>query len=203
VAFYSLPHFFERFGDHRLSGIRFFLHAPGADGEAQVRRLQADILRECGQALDIISGRELRRTILEIFDETFGVTTLLLMIALVVAALGIATTLTLLALERSRQLNTLLAVGGSPGQIRAMIFWEAALMVLMGEAAGLLCGFCLSYLLVFVINRQSFGWTFFYHVDWGVLALSMPLIFAAALAAALPAARLVLRQSPAALLRES
>jgi putative ABC transport system permease protein len=76
-------------------------------------------------------------------------------------------------------------------------------MVLMGEAAGLLCGFCLSYLLVFVINRQSFGWTFFYHVDWGVLALSMPLIFAAALAAALPAARLVLRQSPAALLRES
>lgn len=203
VAFYSLPHFFERFGDHRLSGIRFFLRHPEADGDAQVRRLQADILRECGQALDIVSGRELRRTILEIFDETFGVTTLLLLIALVVAALGIATTLTLLVLERSRQLNTLLAVGGSPGQIRAMIFWEAALMVLMGEAAGLLCGFCLSYLLVFVINRQSFGWTFFYHVDWGVLALSMPLIFAAALAAALPAARLVLRQSPAALLRES
>jgi putative ABC transport system permease protein len=203
VAFYSLPHFFERFDDHRLSGIRFFLRHPEADGDAQVRRLQADILRECGQALDIISGRELRRTILEIFDETFGVTTLLLLIALVVAALGIATTLTLLVLERSRQLNTLLAVGGSPGQIRAMIFWEAALMVLMGEAAGLLCGFCLSYLLVFVINRQSFGWTFFYHVEWGVLALSMPLIFAAALAAALPAARLVLRQSPAALLRES
>jgi putative ABC transport system permease protein len=83
-----------------------------------------------------------------------------------------------------------------------MIFWEAALMVVMGEAAGLLCGFYLSYLLVFVINRQSFGWTFFYQVDWRVLALSMPLIFLAALTAALPAARLVLRQSPAALLRE-
>ena len=160
-------------------------------------------MRECGEALDTISGRELRRAILEIFDETFGVTTLLLLIALVVAALGIATTLTLLVLERSRQLNTLLAVGASPGQIRAMIFWEAALMVLMGEAAGLLCGFYLSYLLVFVINRQSFGWTFFYHVDWGLLILSMPLIFLAALAAALPAAHLVLRQSPAALLRES
>jgi putative ABC transport system permease protein len=39
-------------------------------------------------------------------------------------------------------------------------------------------------------------------VDWRVLALSMPLIFLAALTAALPAARLVLRQSPAALLRE-
>ena len=31
VAFYSLPHFFARFGDHRLSGIRFFLHVPEVD----------------------------------------------------------------------------------------------------------------------------------------------------------------------------
>jgi len=202
VAFYSLPHFSSRFADHRLSGIRFFLREPGPEREAAVQRLQTAILQECGDALDMISGRDLRRAILDIFDETFGVTTLLLLIALVVAALGIATTLTLLVLERSRQLNTLLAIGGSPGQIRAMIFWEAALMVVMGEAAGLLCGFYLSYLLVFVINRQSFGWTFFYQVDWWVLALSMPLIFLAALTAALPAARLVLRQSPAALLRE-
>jgi putative ABC transport system permease protein len=203
VAFYSRPHFSSRFADHRLSGIRFFLHVSGPEHEAAVQRLQTAILRECGDALDMISGRDLRRAILDIFDETFGVTTLLLLIALVVAALGIATTLTLLVLERSRQLTTLLAIGGSPGQMRAMIFWEAALMVVMGETAGLLCGFYLSYLLVFVINRQSFGWTFFYLVDWRMLALSMPLIFLAALTAALPASRLVLRQSPAALLRES
>ncbi|MFY9941870.1 MAG: ABC transporter permease, partial [Desulfobacterales bacterium] len=202
VAFYSRPHFSSRFADHRLSGIRFFLQVPGPEHEAAVQRLQTAILRECGDALDMISGRDLRRAILDIFDETFGVTTLLLLIALVVAALGIATTLTLLVLERSRQLTTLLAIGGSPGQMRAMIFWEAALMVVMGETAGLFCGFYLSYLLVFVINRQSFGWTFFYLVDWRMLALSMPLIFLAALTAAVPASRLVLRQSPAALLRE-
>lgn len=202
VAFYSLPHFFARFPDHRLSGIRFFFHRSGQDREAAVRRLQTAIIQTCGDAVSMISGRELRRAILDIFDETFGVTTLLLLIALVVAALGIATTLTLLVLERSRQLTTLLAVGGSRGQIRSMIFWEAALMVVVGEMAGLLCGFYLSYLLVYVINRQSFGWTFFYQVDWKVLAFSMPLIFLAAVAAALPASRLVFRQPPAALLRE-
>jgi len=116
--------------------------------------------------------------------------------------LGIATTLTVLVLERSRQLNTLFAIGASFGQIRKIIVWEAAFMVVAGELAGILCGFILSYLLVYVINRQSFGWTFLYSVDWWTLGLSLPLIILTALAAALPAMRMVFREPPATLLRE-
>jgi putative ABC transport system permease protein len=68
--------------------------------------------------------------------------------------------------------------------------------------AGLICGFILSYMLVYVINRQSFGWTFLYTVDWGSLAYSLPLIILAALLAAAPAMRMVFREPPATLLRE-
>ena len=150
----------------------------------------------------MISGRDLRSGILRVFDETFAITTVLLLIALVIAALGITTTLTVMVLERSRQLNTLFAVGASFGQIRKMIFWEATFLVAAGEIAGIVCGFILSYLLVYVINRQSFGWTFLYGVDWGALALSLPLIVITALAAAIPAIRLVFMEPPAALLRE-
>jgi putative ABC transport system permease protein len=107
-----------------------------------------------------------------------------------------------LVLERTRQLNTMAAVGASFGQIRTMIFWEAAFLVAAGEIAGLACGFILSHLLVYVINRQSFGWTFLYAVDWGALAFSLPLIVATALAAAVPAARMVFREPPATLLRD-
>jgi putative ABC transport system permease protein len=71
-----------------------------------------------------------------------------------------------------------------------------------GELAGMICGFILSYLLVYVINRQSFGWTFLYTVDWTALGMSIPLIILTALAAALPAIKLVFREPPAALLRE-
>jgi putative ABC transport system permease protein len=70
-----------------------------------------------------------------------------------------------------------------------------------GEALGLGCGFVLSVLLIFVINKQSFGWTFIYSVDWLILAVSFPLVCAAALLAAVPAAQLVLRSPPAAVLR--
>ena len=72
----------------------------------------------------------------------------------------------------------------------------------MGEFLGVLCGFGLSYLLVFVINRQSFGWTFIYGVDWAALAFSLPLIVMTSLLAALPAMRLAVKSSPAELLRE-
>jgi putative ABC transport system permease protein len=150
----------------------------------------------------MISGQDLRASILRVFDETFAVTTVLLLIALVIAALGITTTLTVLVLERSRQLNTLFAIGAGFGQIRAMIFWEAAFMVAAGEQGGIVCGFILSYLLVYVINRQSFGWTFLYGVDWAALGMSLPLIILTALAAALPAVKMVFRQPPATLLRE-
>jgi putative ABC transport system permease protein len=83
-----------------------------------------------------------------------------------------------------------------------MIFWEAAFMVVAGELAGILCGFILSYLLVYVINRHSFGWTFLYGVDWWALGMSLPLIIVTALAAALPATRMVFAEPPATLLRE-
>jgi len=202
VVFYSWKHFKERFHDPQWSGVRFFFRDRPQDVEARVNALRNAIIARWGDALDMISGNDLRESVLRIFDETFAITTVLLLIALAVAALGIATTLTVMVLERTRQLNTLLAVGGSFRQIRAMIFWEASFLVAAGELAGLACGFILSYLLVYVINRQSFGWTFLYTVDWGALAFSLPLIVLSALAAAVPAARMVFRIPPAMLLRE-
>jgi putative ABC transport system permease protein len=202
VVFYSLSHFKNRYHDVQWGGCRIFLKDRAKDPETAVASLQNEFLRRWGDTLEIISGHALRNTILRVFDETFAITMVLLLIALTIAALGIATTLTVLVLERSKQLNTLYAVGADFGQIRSMILWEASFMVVAGELAGIVCGFVLSYILVYVINRQSFGWTFCYEVDWGMLAMSLPLIILTALAAAYPAIKMVFRESPATLLRE-
>jgi putative ABC transport system permease protein len=202
VVFYSWTHFKERFHDPQWSGVRFFFRDHPPDLDERVARLQNMIVERWGDQLDLVTGKRLREAVLRIFDETFTITTVLLLIALAVAALGIATTLTVMVLERQRQLNTLFAVGGSRRQIRSMILWEASFLIAAGEAAGLVCGFLLSYLLVFVINRQSFGWTFLYQVDWTMMALSLPLIIATALAAAIPALQLVFKDPPATMLRE-
>lgn len=214
VVDYSLKHFQEKKAlfsspnreepEPIWSGSRIYFPDRNQDIDAAASELKQEILRRCAQeyGIEITLGSELRQAILRIFDETFAVTTVLLLIALAVAALGITTTLTVLVLERRIQLNTLLAVGASFGQIRSMIFWEAVLMVMTGEVIGLLCGFFLSYLLIFVINLQSFGWTFVYGVDWASVLGSLPLILITALMASLPAGRMALRQPPAAILRE-
>ena len=202
VVFYSLKHFAAQYHDPHWSGLRFFFRDRGQDLDHAVADLRQKIIERWGDYLDMISGRDLRKGILRVFDETFAITTVLLLIALVIAALGITTTLTVMVLERSRQLNTLFAIGASFAQIRKMILWEAVFLVVTGEMAGIVCGFLLSYLLVYVINRQSFGWTFLYSVDWQALAMSLPLIILTALAAAIPAIRMVFREPPATLLRE-
>ncbi len=201
VVFAALPPVERQYGDIGWTGVRLFFKSPPEDGDAALTALRAEVIRKCGPRLEMVNGNALRRSVMEIFDETFAVTTVLLLIALAVAALGVATTLTVLVLERSRQLNAIIAVGGDPGQVRSMIFWEAALMGTAGEFAGLGCGFILSWLLIYVINRQSFGWTFMYQIDWFSLLASFPLILAAALAAAMPAVRLAFREPPAAILR--
>jgi putative ABC transport system permease protein len=202
VVYYSFDHFRQRFDDDTWSAVQInFKSADNLEQRALINRARAELNDCCGDAIEMVDGENLRREVLRIFDETFAITTVLLLIALVVAALGIATALAVLVLQRSRQLNTLRAVGAGPAQLRRMIFWEAALIVLVGQAAGLVCGFMLSYLLIFVVNLQSFGWTFDYRVDWGSLVVAIPLIFAAALLAALPAAKLAMRRSPAVLLR--
>ncbi len=201
IVFYSWSQFKKRYHDPRSTGVRFYFKNRG-DVAEQVRELRNAIARQYGDRLEMVGGTELRQTILRIFDETFAVTIVLLIIALAVAALGITTTLMVLVLERTGQLNTMVALGAGFRQIRAMIFWEAGFLVAAGEIAGLACGFILSYLLVYVINRQSFGWTFLYRVDWNALVFSLPLIVLAALAAAVPAVRMISRQPPANILRE-
>jgi putative ABC transport system permease protein len=204
VVFASLARYQHVSGDEAWNGVRLFVMGqdrdPGAAGEA----LRHEILTRCAghHNIEVTLGRELHQEILRIFDETFAITSAMLIIALLVAALGITTTLTVLVLERIRQLQTLVAIGGSHAQIRAMIFWEAIFMVSAGECVGLVCGLMLAQLLNSVINRQSFGWTFIAAIDWPALAASAPLVLLTALLAALPAVRLALRSAPALVLRE-
>lgn len=201
MVVYALSRYQQRFGDRSWSAVQVNLD----DGDHTLRedldRVKSTLLACCGDAVEMTEGFSLRREILQIFDETFAITTVLLLIALVVAALGIATTLVVMVLQRDVQINTIRALGAGAAQLRRMIVWEASLIVMAGQAAGLACGFILSVLLIFVVNRQSFGWTFLYRVDWSSLLSALPLIFAAALLAALPAVRLAMSGSPAMLLR--
>lgn len=161
--------------------------APEADA-ARVRRQLADTMGQLGQIV-VVTNAEIKREILAIFDRTFTVTYALELIAVVIALLGIVNTLLTSVLERQRELATLRAIGASAGQIRRLVLWEGCYLGLLGAGLGVAGGMLLSFLLIHVINQQSFGWTIHFHFPAWLVVEGVALALAAALAASyLPAA---------------
>ena len=142
----------------------------------------------------VLTNGQLREEILRIFDRTFLLTYVLEAIAVIIAMLGIINTLVTSVVERRRELATLQALGASRGQIIALILWEAGYLGLLGTTMGLLGGLALAWILIRVINRQSFGWTI--QVSWpiGLMAEVAALALVASLVAGLWPARWAAKQ---------
>ena len=107
----------------------------------------------------VFTNRSLREEAIRVFDRTFAITYALEAVAVFVAVMGVAGALLALVIDRRREFGLLRFLGGATGQIRRMILFEAGLLGLLANIAGIALGFWLSLLLIFVINRQSFGWT--------------------------------------------
>jgi putative ABC transport system permease protein len=81
----------------------------------------------------------------------------LLALAVLIALLGIANTLTLAVHERTRELGLLRAVGQTRGQLRAMVRWESVMVAAFGTAGGLGLGAFLGWALVRATDSEGTG----------------------------------------------
>jgi putative ABC transport system permease protein len=105
------------------------------------------------------SNRGLRANAMDIFDRTFAITAALQLLATVVAFIGVLSALMSLQLERARELGVLRATGMTVSQLWRLTLLETGLM---GAVAGLMAmpvGWILAWILIYVINLRSFGWT--------------------------------------------
>jgi putative ABC transport system permease protein len=81
----------------------------------------------------------------------------LLALAVLIALLGIANTLTLAVHERTRELGLLRAVGQTRAQLRAMVRWESVVVAAFGTAGGLGLGAFLGWALVGATDTTGTG----------------------------------------------
>lgn len=142
--------------DQNLTALGLRL-SPGQDADVVAKAL-GEQLNPIQQLL-IRPNLELRRDVLEVFDRTFAITVALRLLATVVAFIGILNALLLLQFEKQREVGILRALGLTGEQLWRMVMIETGLM---GLTAGLLSfptGYALSVILIYVINRRSFGWT--------------------------------------------
>jgi putative ABC transport system permease protein len=166
---------------------------PGAAVDSVQHEMQ---LRTAGMGVRIAPNRELRRLSMQVFDRTFSITWALEAVAIVVAMLGAANSLLALVLDRRRELGLLRHLGASPPQIRGMILTEAAFLGLFAAILGLALGFALSLLLIFVVNKQSFGWTIQFYPPWLLLSGALLLIWCVTVLAGIYPACIAARLNP-------
>ena len=178
------------FDDDAINTIVVFLK-PGVTID-QARRL---LERDFGPKHNafVVTNGEVKSEVMRIFDQTFMITYALLGVAIVVAVLGIVNTLAALILERSRELALLRITGLSTGELRTMIVLESTLLGVASTAAGLVMGYALSWILIYVINKQSFGWTIDFYTPAGLIAASLAVTLLSSALAGLAPARLAQR----------
>ncbi len=134
--------------------------------------------------LQIFTNAHLRTEVLRIFRQTFSITYALEAIGVCVAVLGLALTLISVLLDRQADLTTLRALGVSRRGMAISAAMEGLGTALAGLLAGLAASLLLGWLLIHVINKQTFGWTLLLAVPWPALVLLAVLVLSAALIAA-------------------
>lgn len=184
--------------DAAPSNLAVFL-APGTD----LDRARVAIEKAIGSRnVLVFSNREIRRQGIRVFDQTFAITYALQVISILVAVGGIAGSLVSIVIDRRREFGVLRFLGATGRQIRNLILVEAGLIGILASAIGLALGVALSLVLVFVINKQSFGWTIQFHWPIAVLLSSMAIVYGATVLAGLYPARLAVRMNPIEVIHE-
>jgi putative ABC transport system permease protein len=89
------------------------------------------------------------------FNQLLGLVYALLLLAVIIAVLGIANTLALSIYERTRELGLLRAVGMTRSQLRSTIRWESVIIALQGAVIGTVVGVFFGWALVRALTRAT------------------------------------------------
>jgi putative ABC transport system permease protein len=168
--------------DDSVNVFRLYLK-PGAPMPA-VRRIILERYAGTRQVF-VLTNAELKRYILKMTDQWFGLTSIQIAVAVLVAILGIVNTLTVSITDRRRELGVLRAVGGLRGQIRRTIWIEALSIGTIGLILGLGLGAIDLYYILQIVQRDIAGMRLDYKFPFAVAAALVPTILASAFVAAI------------------
>jgi putative ABC transport system permease protein len=143
----------------------------------------------------VMTNDELKSYVLKITGQWFGLTSVQIAIAVVVAILGIINTLTVSITDRRRELGVLQAVGASHGQIRRTIWIEALSVATIGLVLGCALGALNLYYILEMVQRDIAGMRLDYQFPTKTALVLVPTILGAAFVAALWPAESAVRGS--------
>lgn len=185
-------------GDQRVNDAAVWLKR-GTDLDAAITAIQS---KPFAKRLAISRPGDIRKISLTLFDRSFAVTYLLEVVAIVIGLFGVAATFSAQTLARAKEFGMLRHIGVSKSQILGQLALEGGFITACGILVGFTLGVCISLILVFVVNPQSFHWTMQLHLPWAMLSTVAGILMVASLLTALFAGRYAISGSAVRAVRE-
>jgi len=174
--------FIRYWNDDSVNVLRVYLNPGATVPEVRQRVLE----KYAGQRqVFVLTNQELKSYILKVTDQWFGLTSVQIAVAVLVAILGIVNTLTVSITDRRRELGVLQAVGGLRGQIRRTIWLEALSVGTLGLALGFALGAVNLYYILQIVQNDIAGMRLDYSFPIGTVLALVPTILGAAFIAAI------------------
>jgi len=170
---------------------------PGAD----VREVRQRLLNTFPELyLDATPNDEYRAEIIDLSKRTFATTNTLLLLAIAIAALGVANTLGMNLSSRLREMATLRTLGLTRGGLRKVILAEGLVVVVLGAMLGTVLGLLLADLVTAGAAALT-GFRIVPTLPWSLVVMALLSSPVVGLAASLLPARKAARLPPVVALR--
>jgi putative ABC transport system permease protein len=137
----------------------------------------------------VYTNAEFKRWISSLVDQFFTLNYMQLVVAVMIAILGIVNTLLISVSERRREIGIVRAIGGLRAQIRKLVLLEAVAVAVVGVIVGCVAGMLNTVFMSHTISLLLAGYSVPFYFPWEFVLLSVPVVTAVSLAAGMWPAR--------------
>ena len=177
--------YIENWADERVDTYELYL-APGVRADA----VRSEINDRLGERYDlfVLTNSEFRAEIVKSASEVFSLMRVLEFVTLLVAAVGLMTTVLANVMDRVREIGVYRAIGMLSRQVAKMVMLESIFIGYLGAVIGIVVGAATGYIMSVHVMTVELGWLLPFRLPAIVLAEMLLLLpFAAALAGYFPA----------------
>lgn len=173
---------------------------PSVDGIKLMNKLQS-ALSDSGET-QILGPLAERQQFEKSINQILIVLVALLAVSVLIALIGVANTLSLSVIERTRESATLRAIGMTKAQLRRSLAVEALILSVTASIAGLIVGSFFGWFGSVIILTETFGVAVF-SFNWAIAGAILLISIITALISSVAPARRAVRTSPVEVLSEA
>ena len=145
---------------------------PGVDQVAmkkEVERLTAGSFHAF-----VYTNAEFKRWISSLVDQFFTLNYMQLVVAVMIAILGIVNTLLISVSERRREIGIVRAIGGLRSQIRKLVLLEAVAVAVVGVIVGCVAGILNTFFMSHTVSVVLAGYSVPFYFPWNLFCSPCP-----------------------------